>query len=64
VPTVVPAATDGENKSMAARSRYRDALHQRDMRLLVGTPLVDQVGSWSFVVVIMVYVFDRAHSTQ
>jgi MFS family permease len=49
---------------MAARSRYRDALRHRDMRLLAGTFLVDQVGSWSFVVVIMVYIFDRTHSTQ
>jgi CRP-like cAMP-binding protein/predicted MFS family arabinose efflux permease len=34
------------------------------MRLLVGSFLVDQIGSWSFVVVILVYVFDRTHSTQ
>ena len=26
--------------------------------------LVDQLGSWSFVVVISVYIFDRTHSTQ
>jgi CRP-like cAMP-binding protein/predicted MFS family arabinose efflux permease len=64
VPAAVPAPTDGENKRMAARSRYRDALRHRDMRLLAGTFLVDQVGSWSFVVVIMVYIFDRTHSAQ
>jgi MFS family permease len=64
VPAVVPAAADGEDRKAAARSRYRDALRHRDMRLLVGTFLVDQVGSWSFVVVILVYVFDRTHSTQ
>jgi MFS family permease len=34
------------------------------MRLLIGTFLVDQVGSWSYVVVILVYIFDRTHSTQ
>src|SRR5262245_24739630 len=34
------------------------------MRLLAGTFLIDQVGSWSFVVVIFVYVFDRTRSTQ
>ena len=61
---VVPAATDDVNRKAAARSRYRDALRHRDMRLLVGTFLVDQVGSWSFVVVILVYIFDRTHSTQ
>ena len=64
VPAVVPAAADGEDRKAVARSRYRDALRHRDMRVLIGTFLVDQVGSWSFVVVIVVYVFDRTHSTQ
>lgn len=48
----------------AARSRYRDALRYRDMRILIASFLVDQIGSWSFVVVIAVYVFERTHSTQ
>jgi MFS family permease len=47
-----------------ARGRYRDALRQRDLRLLMTAFLVDQVGSWSYLVVISVYVFDRTHSTQ
>jgi MFS family permease len=46
-----------------ARGRYRDALRHRDLRLLIASFLVDQVGSWSYVVVISVYVFDRTHST-
>lgn len=49
---------------MAARGRYRDALRHRDLRLLVAAFLVDQIGSWSYLVVISVYVFDRTHSTQ
>jgi MFS family permease len=60
----VPAPADGGDHRAAARSRYRDALRHRDMRLLVGTFLVDQIGSWSFLVVITVYIFDRTHSTQ
>ncbi len=49
---------------MAARGRYRDALRHRDLRLLIGSFLIDQIGSWSYLVVIGVYVFDRTHSTQ
>ena len=50
---------------MAASSgRFRDALRHRDLRLLIGAFLVDQVGSWSYLVVISVYLFDRTHSTQ
>ena len=60
----VPGAAHSEERKAAVRSRYRDALHHRDLRLLIGTFLVDQVGSWSFVVVILVYIFDRTHSTQ
>jgi CRP-like cAMP-binding protein/predicted MFS family arabinose efflux permease len=48
----------------ARRSRYRDALRHRDMRFLIVAFLVDQVGSWSYLVVISVYIFDRTHSTQ
>jgi MFS family permease len=55
-----PAAT----RKRAARGRYRDALRHRDLRLLLATFLVDQVGSWSYLVVISVYIFDRTHSTQ
>jgi MFS family permease len=55
------AASDG---GKAPRSRYRSALRHRDLRLLIASFLVDQIGSWSYVVVISVYVFDRTHSTQ
>jgi MFS family permease len=47
-----------------ARGRYRDALRHRDLRLLLTTFLVDQLGSWSYLIVISVYIFDRTHSTQ
>ena len=48
---------------MAAGSgRYRDALRHRDFRLLVGAFVVDQVGSWAYNVVLIVWVFDRTHS--
>ena len=58
----VPAPATGSEK--AVRSRYRDALRHRDMRLLIEAFLVDQVGSWSYFVVISVYIFDRTDSTQ
>jgi predicted MFS family arabinose efflux permease len=61
-PKAIPADT-GPRRN-AARARYRDALRHRDLRLLVVSFLVDQLGSWSFVVVISVYIFDRTHSTQ
>src|SRR5450755_3428848 len=48
----------------AARGRYRDALRHRDLRRLMSAFLVDQIGSWSYLIVISVYVFDRTHSTQ
>jgi CRP-like cAMP-binding protein/predicted MFS family arabinose efflux permease len=56
-----PSARGGAH---ARRGRYRSALRHRDLRLLVASFLVDQVGSWSYLVVISVYVFDRTHSTQ
>ena len=49
---------------MRARGRYRDALRHRDLRLLIASFLVDQIGSWSYIIVISVYIFDRTHSTQ
>ena len=48
----------------AARSRYRDALRYRDLRLLIASFVIDQIGSWSYIVVISVYIFERTHSTQ
>ena len=44
--------------------RYRDALRHRDLRVLTAALLIDQIGSWSYGVVISVYLFDRTHSTQ
>ena len=61
-PGAVPANAD--HLRVGARGRYRDALRHRDLRLLIAAFLVDQIGSWSFVVVISVYIFDRTHSTQ
>jgi MFS family permease len=59
-----PAAADSGSAKRAARGRYRDALRHRDLRLLIAGFLVDQTGSWSYIVVISVYIFDRTHSTQ
>ena len=58
-----PAAARDTGKT-AAHSRYRDALRHRDLRLLIASFVVDQIGSWSYIVVISVYIFDRTHSTQ
>ena len=55
---------DSGRAKRAARGRYRDALLHRDLRLLIASFLVDQIGSWSYIVVISVYIFDRTHSTQ
>jgi MFS family permease len=56
-----PPAVTGKR---AARGRYRDALRHRDLRVLIAAFLVDQIGSWSYIIVISVYIFDRTHSTQ
>jgi MFS family permease len=69
--TAQPAAADraaaapagADTGAGAARGRYRDALRHRDLRLLIGSFLIDQIGSWSYVVVISVYIFERTHST-
>jgi len=58
-----PAAARDTGKT-AARSRYRDALRHRDLRLLIASFVIDQIGSWSYIVVISVYIFERTHSTQ
>lgn len=42
--------------------RYRSALRHRDFRLLAAAFLVDQIGSWAYNVVLIVWVFDRTHS--
>ena len=42
--------------------RYRDALRARDLRLLLGAFLADDIGSWAYNVVLVVYVYDRTDS--
>jgi MFS family permease len=60
-----PGSAESAPNVKAARSgRYRDALRSRDLRLLVVSFLIDQIGSWSYAVVLSVYIFDRTHSTQ
>src|SRR5665213_3814919 len=57
---------DGEESSVASSTggRYRDALRQRDFRLMVVAYIVDALGGWAYSVVLAVYVWDRTHSTQ
>jgi CRP-like cAMP-binding protein/predicted MFS family arabinose efflux permease len=43
--------------------RYGSVLKRRDFRLLVGSFLIDQIGSWSYSVVIVVVIYERTHST-
>jgi MFS family permease len=63
-PRGAPDTTAGDTAgTAAARGRYRDALRHRDLRLLVAAFLVDQAGTWSYSIVISVYVWDRTHST-
>ena len=59
-----PGPSAAVTQKRAARGRYRDALRHRDLRLLIATFLVDQLGGWSYIIVISVYIFDRTHSTQ
>jgi len=61
--SVAPAGSPPAEAS-GKRGRYRDALSYRDLRLLITSFLIDEVGSWSYIVVISVYIFDRTHSTQ
>jgi MFS family permease len=49
--------------SASPRGRYRDALRQRDFALLATAYLIDEIGSWSYSVVIAVDVYERTHST-
>jgi MFS family permease len=44
--------------------RFRDALRVRDFRLLIVAYVVDALGSWAYLIVLAVYVFDRTHSTE
>lgn len=47
----------------AARGRYRQAFGVRDLRLLVFAFLTDQSATWSYSVVLVVYVYGRTGST-
>ena len=44
------------------RARSRDVFRYGDFRLLFYAFVVDQVGSWAYNVVLIVWVFDRTHS--
>src|SRR3954468_21015342 len=46
------------------RGRFRDALKSRDLRLLATSFLIDGLGSWAYLTVIIVYVFERTGSTS
>lgn len=46
-----------------SRGRFRDALKSRDLRLLATSFVIDGLGSWAYVTVIIVYVFERTGST-
>jgi MFS family permease len=43
--------------------RYRDALRHRDLSMMLAAFLIDQIGSWAYNVVLIVYVYDRTGST-
>jgi hypothetical protein len=42
---------------------YRDALRHRDFAMMLTAFLIDQIGSWAYNVVLIVYVYDRTGST-
>jgi predicted MFS family arabinose efflux permease len=44
--------------------RYQDVLRIGDFRRLLTAFIVDAVGGWAYTVVLVVYVFDRTHSTN
>ena len=43
--------------------KFRDALRHRDLRVLVDAFVIDGLGSWAYLTVLLVYIFDRTHST-
>src|SRR5581483_12039326 len=57
-----PSRDEGTRDMADQRARYRDALRHRDFRLLTTSFIVDQVGSWAYNVVLIVWVFDKTHS--
>src|SRR5436190_7127307 len=50
-------------KAGSSRGRFRDALKARDLRLLATSFVIDGLGSWAYLTVIIVYVFERTGST-
>lgn len=46
----------------APPGRYRDALRHPDFVRLVIAALIDQVGSWSYSVILVAYVYEHTHS--
>jgi MFS family permease len=44
-------------------SRYRDVMRYRDFRVMLTAFLIDQIGSWAYNVVLIVYVYQRTGST-
>lgn len=49
--------------SAPARATYRTALRSHDLRRLLGSQLISASGSWAYNVALMVFLFDRTHST-
>jgi MFS family permease len=47
----------------SSTNRFRSVLQHRDFQLLIASFLIDQIGTWSYSVVIVVDVFQRTHST-
>ncbi|MEY2452317.1 MAG: hypothetical protein QOD92_1891 [Acidimicrobiaceae bacterium] len=43
--------------------RFRDALRSRDLKFLAGAFIIDGLGSWAYLTVLIVYVFERTGST-
>src|SRR6202167_1166692 len=48
--------------STQSAGRYRDALRHRDLSIMLAAFLIDQIGSWAYNVVLIVYVYDRTGS--
>ena len=46
----------------AGKASYREALRNRDFRLLVGALTQSAMGDWAYNVALVVYVYDRTHS--
>ena len=47
---------------MLGIAKYRSALTTRDLRILVTAFIVDNAANWSYLVVLVSYVYGRTHS--